>query len=140
MKKIFFLIFLFCLSISYINSQAKYGNARAISGRTIQKRILSKDDVKKYDESVSKGNTRYIKNLYFHYKLTDNPKRAEELLAYGLENDDLWAMCETYVSHKDDMNESEAEKLKKRIDKMKDQDINVYHYYANEIFDLDWGY
>ena len=141
--KILVFTFLVCLSISNLSAQEKSGaasNKRARISTIVgasSGQILKEDEIAGFEESISKGYTCYIQNLYRHYECVGDSKKCSEWLKYGLEREDMWCMCYMYAFHKEEMSKSEAEKLKTIITKHKEEK-NEYVFYTSEIFGIDW--
>ena len=80
--KILVFTFLVCLSISNLSAQEKSGaasNKRARISTIVgasSGQILKEDEIAGFEESISKGYTCYIQNLYRHYECVEIVKNV----------------------------------------------------------------
>ena len=139
MKKLIIMFAVF-LSIGLVNSYAqsvKGGKPGVVSTRSgaTSGRILTDDEIARFEKAISRGYACYVQDLYRHYELKGELEKAEEWLAYGLEHEDMWSMCYMYAFRKNEMSRADAEELKKKITKHKEHE---QVFYVSEIYGIEW--
>ena len=98
-------------------------------------RILTEDEIARFERAISQGYACYVQDLYRHYELKGEREKAEEWLSYGLEHEDMWSMCYMYAFRKDELSVADAEELKRKITIHKEQE---QVFYVSEIYGIEW--
>lgn len=138
MKKIiiFFTILLFFTNSAISAKDIVEKTKTKISSNKFEWKTLSDEELIKTEKAVFNGEYQDTKKLVAHYKLKNRPELSYLWLNFGVENNDMWSLCEKYVSYKEKQPYTESLKLLKKINELKTEQ-EVPKEYFTEVLETE---